>query len=64
MEWTKQLPAKSGFYWYREDDDPEVVRFDVEVPSVWRTGNDCELAEYMSKNITGEFWPVRLEAPL
>ena len=66
-QWTKDRPAESGFYWYRESgDDPEVIEWDAHPKSVSRTGSDVALCDHDAGygwNIDGEFWPEAIRPP-
>ena len=41
MNWTKEFPKESGWYWYREErGEPEPVEWDKDMPWVARFGSD------------------------
>jgi hypothetical protein len=65
-QWTKDRPAESGYYWYREgdeDDEPEVVEWNVELQWVMQTGSDIVLSDDGRYGIDGEFWPEAIRLP-
>lgn len=72
MNWTKNLPTESGFYWYRwgGSKNTEIVRMEfleTAFPDGVRsaryfyvTGTDVF---YDDTEIDGEFWPEKLVEP-
>lgn len=62
ITWTKELPTKSGFYWYRYDagEKPEPVEWDAKEQFMERLGDD---RIFYDDTLTGEFWPVPMEPP-
>jgi hypothetical protein len=65
MNWTKELPKKSGWYWYRESYDSYhmIVEWDEDMQWFMSCGNDIPVGNDMQHKITGEFWPVELLPP-
>lgn len=63
-QWTKDRPAESGYYWYREDgSEPEIIEWAADMQWVMRTGSDIMLADGHSHGIDGEFWPEAIRLP-
>jgi hypothetical protein len=66
--WTKTLPTKSGFYWYRRSGrQPEIIECDVhkwatKIPTFYFSAN--EMPYYVDDVANGEFWSERLLPPL
>lgn len=65
MEWTKEKPAKPGFYWWRLDGyaDPQVVELYRSSADTWHvmfTGTDESRGP---EDVGGQFWPEILTAP-
>lgn len=55
--WTKELPEESGFYWYRDDYETNIVEWDVEMEWIWIAGSDIpQGTDGIGCGITGEFW--------
>jgi hypothetical protein len=63
MDWTKDKPTESGFYWFKFNDDGKetVVEVNVEGKDVFRTGSD---AWYSVDGWTEYgFWGSRVKTP-
>ena len=61
--WTRELPTVEGFYWYRDDNEPQVVLWEQDMQWVRIAGNSIPLGNDMTRKITGEFWSVPLIPP-
>lgn len=62
MNWTKEIPTESGFYWFRlEEDTPTIV--EVDGVEFWVFGSECLWTKEDLETFKGEFWPVKLTPP-
>jgi len=69
--WTKKLPSRSGFYWYRETpaSEPDIVIFQLRggpvhfLPYVWRFAPAKPLGGMFYEHIEGEFWSEQIFSP-